>query len=299
MASSLSTWWWRVRAVNALGNLTRWPRHFLGRPRQSPSSHDEVRALSTVLTASKPARALHRGPPPPPTALCLDPKHSKIAPLEGERGVGWGNLGNFPGRAEIPRAPARVPFFGASQLGCPGIAPRLHSFFATGTSLPDSPFSPVPNQCLVGWDEQFFSQFRKNSVFSLRFFLSMMFSLMRWEEAEARAALFPSMLADSQRSSQFSSMENCKRNRTILLVPCAKQVLHFFLYGHVWTEVFSGKKNSLKVRTTLWSHLVEQVQVPVVEEFHEGFQGTLPFFLFVQFSSVKNPPFAKTKKGQL
>ena len=97
--------------MNALGNLTRWPRHFLGRPRQSPSSHDEVRALSTVLTASKPARALHRGPPPPPTALCLDPKHSKIAPLEGERGVGWGNLGNFPGRAEIPRAPARVPFW--------------------------------------------------------------------------------------------------------------------------------------------------------------------------------------------
>ena len=284
--------------MNALGNLTRWPRHFLGRPRQSPSSHDEVRALSTVLTASKPARALHRGPPPPPTALCLDPKDTPRSRLWRGKEESVGEiLEIFPeGRKFL--ALLRGCLFGASQLGCPGIAPRLHSFFATGTSLPDSPFSPVPNQCLVGWDEQFFSQFRKNSVFSLRFFLSMMFSLMRWEEAEARAALFPSMLADSQRSSQFSSMENCKRNRTILLVPCAKQVLHFFLYGHVWTEVFSGKKNSLKVRTTLWSHLVEQVQVPVVEEFHEGFQGTLPLFLFVQFSSVKNPPFAKTKKGQ-
>jgi len=62
--------------VNALGNLTRWPRHFLGRPRQSPSSHDEVRALSTVLTASKPARALHRGLPP----LTSDCTHCVLIP---------------------------------------------------------------------------------------------------------------------------------------------------------------------------------------------------------------------------
>ena len=237
---------------------------------------------------------MHRGPPPPPTALCLDPKDTPRSRLWRGKEESVGEiLEIFPeGRKFL--ALLRGCLFGASQLGCPGIAPRLHSFFATGTSLPDSPGSPVPNQCLVGWDELFFSQFRKNSVFSLRFFLSMMFSLMRWEEAEARAAHFH-LCSQTRRGLQFS-MENCKRNRTISSCLVQNRCCIFTV---TFDEVFSGKKNSLKVRTTLWSHLVEQVQVPVVEEFHEGFQGTLPFFLFVQFSSVKNPPFAKTKKGQL